>query len=832
MRLVIHCGMIALVACTLLGLSCRADPVSRPTAGVGDAPRTFVIKLNGNGGKGGTTSVKVASGGVLPKIVPPTSGGWCFDGYWTTVRPGGVQYYGADGTGVRAWDRGDGVTLWAKWTCLVKLGKNSGKGGGGGYVIATRGQPIPNVVPPKKPGYAFGGYWTSPSKLIGKWINADGTATDARWMNGGTPSIYALWTYDCAGLVMDIVAFALIISFILFLSRTGNAFCFAALLGVAMLLTFPPPVAVTLPGLDPTYQWLVNQFAFTNVWGNDVVFTYGPLGFLVEPQLALANVLCGIAFNAMCAGVFAYVAVSLFRAGRGTPARAVAWMLLALAVCPWTGESMEWKWGFLSILSVGVVVFDGVRARWGRLFLLAFAAFLAVVLSLTKFSLFFTVVPQHVALLGWQLLRSRGRAWRAVAVYCGAAALAVGLAIALLFPSFQSFVLWARGSYEMSYGYGHYMTCEKSTFELVCPFALSACVAVGLLWRNPKRGAALLYALLYAPALFCAYKYAVIRHPNGIAPFAHLLAGACMLLPLAMRADVKRGALLAALAISTSALSTCIYSPGLLTSSISVKNLFASVRPGRSLQEAAEQSKVELRGVGLPSEWKDRIGTNSVMVAGSDYGIVMEGNLRLRPLPALQLYSAYTRYLDGLCADSLRPRTRSGDWDPPRFLILPGFPLSIDGRNTYLDNPAFWREVRRHYAVVESGFTHFLLERRAVPVEPDAHTPSFRVELEPSLAGRICSFLFRPTRLSLEVTYQNGRVRTFSYNPLWANAEPQVMSIPATPEEVFAFLGGAGTAVKVSSLRILANAPWCYRSLGVRVFDAAMEKDRPSKGQD
>ena len=468
----------------------------------------------------------------------------------------------------------------------------------------------------------------------------------------------------------------------------------------------------------------------------------------------------------------------------------------------------------------------------GRLFLLAFAAFLAVVLSLAKFSLFFTVVPQHIALLGWHLLRSRGRAWREVAVYCGVAVLAAGLATVLLFPSFQSFALWARGSYEMSYGYGQYMTCEQSTFELVCPFALSACVVIGLLWRNPKKGASLLYALLYAPSLFCAYKYAVIRHPDGIVQFALLLAGACMLLPLAMPSGVRRGAWLAVFAISAAALGTCIYSPGSLTGSISVKNLFASVRPGRSLREAAEQSKVELRGVGLPSEWIDRIGTNSVMVAGSDYGIVMEGNLRLRPLPALQLYSAYTRYLDGLCADSLRPRTRSGDWDPPRFLILPGFPLSIDGRNTYLDNPAFWREVRRHYAVVESGFTHFLLERRSVPVEPDAQTPSFRVELEPSLAGRICSFLFRPTRLSLEVTYQDGRVRAFSYNPLWANAEPQVMSIPATPEEVFAFLGGAGTAVKVSSLRILAKAPWCYRSLGVRVFDAAMEKARPSKGQD
>ncbi len=795
----------------------------------GGSEATSLVTLGKNGGTGGDASVTCTKGQPMPKCTVPTMRGYTFDGHWTTVNAGGVKYYNADGTSAHVWDKSGSVTLWAKWTCLVKLGKNGGKGGGGSYVIATRGQPLPDVVPPKRPGYAFGGYWTSSSKQVGKWINADGTATDARWMSGGTPSIFALWTCDRVGLVVDVAAFALVIALILFLSRTGNAFCFAAVLGAVVLVTFPHPLSVVQPGLDPTYRWLVNLFAFTNIWGNDVVFTYGPLGFLVVPQLALGNVLCGIAFNAMCAGTFAYVAISLFRAGRGTPARAVAWMLLGLAVCPWTVESMEWKWGFLAILSVGVVAFDGVRTMRGRLFLLAFAAFLAVVLSLAKFSLFFTVVPQHVALLGWHLFRSRGRAWREVAAYCGVAVLAAGLAVALLFPSFQSFVLWARGAYEMSYGYGQYMICEKSTFELVCPFALSACVAIGLLWRNPKRGAMLRYALLYAPALFCAYKYAVIRHLNGIAPFAHLLAGACMLLPLAMRSGVRRGAWLAALAISTAALSSCMYSPGSLTGSVSVKNLFASVRPGRSLREAAEHSKEELRGVGLPSEWKERIGTNSVMVAGSDYGIVMEENLHLRPLPAFQLYSAYTRYLDELCADSLRPHARSGGRGPPRFLILPASPLSIDGRNTYLDNPAFWREVRRHYAIVESGFTHVLLERRALPAEPDVQTPSFRVELEPSLAGRICSFLFRPTRLSLEVTYQDGRVRTFSYNPLWANAEPQVMSIPASPEEVIAFLGGTGTSVKVSSLRVSAKAPWCYRSLGVRVFDAAMEKDRPSK---
>ena len=783
---------------------------------VREARKNYAVCLDGNSGTGGTKKVSAVYGEQLPKIAVPIKEGWLFDGYWTTVRDGGVQYYKADGTSARTWDKRSDMTLWAKWICYVKLGKNGGSGGNN-YVTATFGQPLPALTPPRKNGSLFGGYWMSANQKKGKCYNADGSATAMKWMHGGSPIIWALWTRNKIDMVSGCI-FLAFVTLVLLLSRKGGMSCYVVLLAATLLLSLPAPVNPVLPGLDPTYQWLVNRFAMGDVWGRDIVFTYGPLGFLVSPQLTIANVLLGIVFNLVCTAVFAYVALSLFRSERNSPCRAIAWMLLILAACPWSGDSMEWKWCYVSVLAVAVVVFDCVCNRLGRMILLSFAAFSAVVLTLAKFSMFLAVVPQQLALLGWFLAKTRGKGWRDLSVYFGGVVLASCLAVAALFHSVHDFLLWVRGSYEMSYGYNQYMVGDKSVANLLGPFALVLCLLAGLLWRNPQKARTLFYAFLFSPMVFCAYKYAIIRHMKGLVPLAHLCMGISLILPLALRSHVRRGRLLAALSLLVALLSIWIYVPGVSQSGISAKNLWATVCPMRSLREASAVSRKEFCHIGIPSDWKARIGTNSVMIAGSDYGIVMESGLNLKPLPALQLYSAYTKYLDELCADSLRPRSGRNGMVSPQFLMLPSFPLSIDGRNTYLDNPAFWREVCRRFVIDKIGPEYILLKRRAAPVCPDTRMPVFRVELQASLVGRLFSFLFRPTKLFLEVTFTDGTVDRFAFNPLWANGDPQRMLIPTTPEEVIAFLGGPGTVKQIENLRISAQAPWYYRHLGVRIF--------------
>ena len=159
------------------------------------------VTLGKNNGSGGDNYVTCTEGQPMPTPrTAPTRAGWTFAGYWDTLaqdangNPKGKQYYDKDMKSVRNFDKSAEVTLWAKWTVRVTLGKNGGTGGDD-YVTVTYNQPFPKRTMPKKTGYTFGGYFVSASSKTGQCYNADGTGTASmKWSTGGTPTIWALWT--------------------------------------------------------------------------------------------------------------------------------------------------------------------------------------------------------------------------------------------------------------------------------------------------------------------------------------------------------------------------------------------------------------------------------------------------------------------------------------------------------------------------------------------------------------------------------------------------------------------------------------------------------------
>ena len=162
---------------------------------------TFRVKFGKNGGTGGDDYVTVAMGQPMPSPrTAPKRTGWTFAGYWDSVamdangNPKGRQYYDANMKSVRNWDKKSEAKLWAKWTVRVKLGKNGGTGGDD-YVTVTYNQPFPKRTMPKRNGYVFVGYFVSSSKMTGQCYNMDGTGTSSmKWSNGGSPTVWALWT--------------------------------------------------------------------------------------------------------------------------------------------------------------------------------------------------------------------------------------------------------------------------------------------------------------------------------------------------------------------------------------------------------------------------------------------------------------------------------------------------------------------------------------------------------------------------------------------------------------------------------------------------------------
>ena len=67
------------------------------------------------------------------------------------------------------------------------------------------------------------------------------------------------------------------------------------------------------PGIDPGWQWAVNQARAAGlVFGQDIVFTYGPLAFLMAPLDVSSNLLIANIFLLVVQVLFTAVLAALF----------------------------------------------------------------------------------------------------------------------------------------------------------------------------------------------------------------------------------------------------------------------------------------------------------------------------------------------------------------------------------------------------------------------------------------------------------------------------------------------------------------------------------------
>jgi hypothetical protein len=71
--------------------------------------------LDSQGGTGGSTQVQATFDSAMPTATMPTLTGHIFQGYWTQMGGGGVQYYNDDGSSVNNWNIAENSTLYARW---------------------------------------------------------------------------------------------------------------------------------------------------------------------------------------------------------------------------------------------------------------------------------------------------------------------------------------------------------------------------------------------------------------------------------------------------------------------------------------------------------------------------------------------------------------------------------------------------------------------------------------------------------------------------------------------------------------------------------------------
>jgi hypothetical protein len=504
------------------------------------------------------------------------------------------------------------------------------------------------------------------------------------------------------------------------LATAGNL-GLAALIVLIVVPSIPGPVGA---GLDAGWIWGLNMaHAKGLLFGTQLVFTYGPLGYLAFPAFPEAEHWAVLAFGWGLAAVTAY---ALWRVVR-VSSHAVAWLyiggfwLCGVALLAEPTSPVE-RINFAAI-ALAVSIAMRLREPWvdslwvdvGLLFVLGAVALL------TKLSL--AIAPVAMALYFTGLLVRRalakgGRPW----ISAAGALLAFPIAFAGLFwasdGTLRGMASYLRSSSEIVNGYSDAMAVAGPLW--IVGTALMSCLVlflgVPLLSGEPRR-----LALGLAPAAvfaFVCFKSAMVREDGHCVPFQFELALAALLIGAFASTARTRGVIGL----------FCLVSVGL---GLIVQNsVWPQLAPGewdratgRSLSRDVELfldwhgtvralealSDNALAPARIPPELGIEPLLQGKRVAAFPFqlDLIRANHLQWQALPIMQAYSAYTTTLDRMNAGQL-----SGPPAPDEVLLSW---TPIDGHHPFYESPQTWRELLNHYDLQLASPGLYVLGRRNTP---------------------------------------------------------------------------------------------------------------------
>lgn len=623
-------------------------------------------------------------------------------------------------------------------------------------------------------------------------------------------------------------------------SKTAEMLAAAAVI-VAAILTFPfAALPLGAPGIDSGWQWVVNVAADHGwAFGHDVVFTYGPLGWLATPQDVASHLLLANGFRITLQGflvIFALMhlfwakkpAQVLAFAGLWTIAGAVGlrfegFVILVFATAVLTSLQMERAWPAVTGgLIIGIVPF--IKTSLG----IATAATLLVGLALIWRNQGFKV-PMLTAMVS--------------------AATALLLAMPL-FPSAAVFRAWIGQALEVVDGYAAAASIVGPPHILITAAALLLVVIAGgilLTQRVPKFGQT---ALILAPGLLITFRLAFVRqdgHQYLFVPFVIALLGVAALGSSRRTAMGLLAGGLATVVIGT-VFGTLPFGPASLPRVIALghrgpANITRLLRMDHTRQTLSDVSRRNLAPLRLPSSWVDRMAgaPNGITVVPWELMYAPANNLPFQPLRSMQLYSAYTPKLDSLTAEGL-----SGP-NAPDFVLDDFAP--VGKRRALLDAPLTWRTLFLEYRLERSAQDRalLLLAKRAKPLEhrwqdlgtaalevggpgirlpPSPHMIFAEIDAPLNALGRLNKAFFRVPLLMAVFHRIDGSSSWARLIPATAPAGILVSHFPHDIDDYAGLWSGRGP-VTVERLQIVGPGERNYtRHFGVRWRELAITAGR------
>jgi hypothetical protein len=498
-------------------------------------------------------------------------------------------------------------------------------------------------------------------------------------------------------------------------SPVGHAALIVAIAGVITLLAWPIRYRPIITGLDSSWQQALHMAVVDGLrFGTDLVFTYGPLGFLAvpSPPVGWTSVLALLASGLTYLGL---VLLILHGLRRFLPLWGAA--IVALVAARMFANLPPYEALQVAVFIVVVNILLG-SIRLPTAAIIVGGGLVAAVTMLGKLN-----VGVFVTAMAGVAAVSVVRPWpKGLLAYVAVMSVSVLGLWLLSGQNLGDVAPFIGNSIEIISGYSQAMGTDREPPRYHWIYAAYAIVAATLVWyalratSDVPRARRFQVLVLLAILLFAMWKTAFTR---GFPYYMFATAGIAVIPLLWSGGRQAAMATLAAIWIAYLAAA-----PAVTTSPTGVLDVPSSVRSALLLGRAAlpwridteaELTRHALRDIyELPADVLGSIGDRSLHIDPWEAGVAQAyPDLHWEPVPVFQSYSAYTTVLDELNADRLRrddrPERILREFTPWTFLGVappPGIRTlahTIDGRFYWFESPSATLERLCRYEELVAG---------------------------------------------------------------------------------------------------------------------------------
>jgi hypothetical protein len=600
---------------------------------------------------------------------------------------------------------------------------------------------------------------------------------------------------------------------------------------VILILTLPVAGINPAPGLDNSWIVALNlAFSRGMQLGKDIVFTFGPLGFLFLP--GFCNVNHWIIAYFCCLSVHFVLVLLVFLLLSKIAGSKLSFLLGSASlffIMPFL--ALDYKLILIAFLLLNIVLTSQVNSRqaWSLVLItslcmafassIKFSAIISSVAIIIPSALIFMYRQQFINLVIFILSY--------LLAYMGIWILA-GQRVANLIPYF-------RNSLELSAGYNQAMSLEGEGLQLtagvagICFFYLL--FVYGMITKKWRM------LVLLSPFLgfvFITFKHGFVRQDAHISLWFSTILFLFGWIYLACKQELPklwRGLFLILYCITAffvvtqpSDIISQNVSQRLYSNRVALKILDSSSAYRQELlAECKKQLQSEFQ---LDSSIVDYIGKNRIDIIPWEINLLFAYDMNWSPRPVFQSYSAYTQTLDLLNAACYEKNA------PDMLFYEIG---AIDGRYAVFDEPATFREILIHYEPLPGGV---LLKKKEQPAAFQNHTVSTiesrigqaieipktkgflfaKVSMEYSLLGKAATIAYKGDRMEVQLATDQG-IFVYRFIPSTAKNGLFLSSHISTNQDLLNVLTGKFDKT-IHALRFTTTKPWFYKdNIKVEFFE-------------